>query len=66
VASGLLFPASLAFSLDGKTLYVSNLTLFLPFAGASPAVDSAWTLRAKHYTVSQISTAIPQINPNRD
>src|SRR5215467_1359057 len=33
VASGLLFPASLAFSLDGKKLYVSNLTLFLPFAG---------------------------------
>jgi sugar lactone lactonase YvrE len=66
VASGLLFPASLAFSLDGKTLYVSNLTLFLPFAGALPAVDSAWTLQAKHYTVSQISTVIPQINPNRD
>src|SRR5262249_3809672 len=30
---GFLFPASLAFSLDRKTLYVSNLTLFLPFAG---------------------------------
>jgi sugar lactone lactonase YvrE len=27
VARGLLFPASLAFGLDGKTLYVSNLTL---------------------------------------
>src|SRR3984893_18717203 len=32
VVRGLLFPASPAFSLDGKTLYVSNLTLFLPFA----------------------------------
>ena len=39
VARGLLFPASLAFALDGKTLYVSNLTLFLPFAGAQAAVD---------------------------
>lgn len=66
VASGLLFPASLAFSLDGKMLYVSNLTLFLPFAGALPAVDSAWTLEAKHYTVSAIPAVIPQLNPNRD
>ena len=66
VASGLLFPASLAFSLDGKTLYVSNLTLFLPFAGALPAVDSAWTLQAKHYTVSAIPAVIPPLNANRD
>lgn len=66
VASGLLFPASLAFSLDGKKLYVSNLTLFLPFAGALPAVDSAWTLLAKHYTVSQIPAVIPPLDPSRD
>jgi sugar lactone lactonase YvrE len=56
---GLLFPASLAFSLDGKTLYVSNLTLFLPFAGAEPAIDSAWTLEVKRYTVAKISAEIP-------
>jgi sugar lactone lactonase YvrE len=66
VASGLLFPASLAFSLDGKTLYVSNTALFLPFAGALPAVDSAWTLQVKHYTVSAIPAVIPPLNPNRD
>jgi len=66
VASGLLFPASLAFSLDGKTLYVSNLTLFLPFAGALAAVDSAWTLMAKHYTVSAIPAVIPKLNPDRN
>ena len=66
VASGLLFPASLAFSLDGKKLYVSNLTLFLPFAGALPAVDSAWTLQAQHFTVSAIPAVIPPLNPNRD
>lgn len=59
VARGLMFPASLAFSLDGKKLYVSNLTLFLPFAGALPAIDSAWTLQAKHYTVSEIRAVIP-------
>jgi sugar lactone lactonase YvrE len=59
VARGLLFPASLAFSRDGRSLYVSNLTLFLPFAGALAAVDSAWTLQAKHYTVSVIPAFIP-------
>jgi sugar lactone lactonase YvrE len=65
VAHGFLFPASLAFSRDGKKLYVSNLALFLPFAGAQPAVDSAWTLQAKHYTVSVISTDIPPLKPNQ-
>jgi sugar lactone lactonase YvrE len=61
VVRGLLFPASLAFGLDGKTLYVSNLTLYLPFAGAQAAVDSAWTLQAKHYTVSKLRAEIPPL-----
>ena len=59
IAQGFLFPASLAFSNDGSTLYVSNLTLFLPYAGAEPAIDSAWTLQVKGYTVSKISAVIP-------
>ena len=59
IVRGLLFPASLAFSRDRKTLYVSNLTLFLPYAGARAAVDSAWTLQAKHYTVSKMRAVIP-------
>jgi len=61
IAKGLLFPASLAFSRDGKTLYVSNLTLFLPFAGAQKAIDSAWTLQVKGYTVSSLPATIPPI-----
>jgi len=61
IVRGLLFPASLAFSRDRKTLYVSNLTLFLPYAGARAAVDSAWTLQAKHYTVSKMRAAIPEL-----
>jgi hypothetical protein len=60
----LLFPASLAFSLDRRTLYVSNLTLFLPYAGAEPAVDSQWALEARHYTVEQIQVEIPPIPGN--
>jgi sugar lactone lactonase YvrE len=59
IARGFLFPASLAFSQDGSTLYVSNLTLFLPYAGARPAIDSAWTLQVKGYTVSKLPAKIP-------
>ena len=62
VARGLLFPASPAFSLDGKTLYVSNLTLYLPYAGAQAAVDSAWTLQVERYTVSKIAAVIPPLD----
>jgi sugar lactone lactonase YvrE len=59
IAQGLLFPASPAFSKDKSTLYVSNLTLYLPYAGAEPAIDSAWTLQVKGYTVSQLPAVIP-------
>jgi sugar lactone lactonase YvrE len=65
IVRGLLFPASLAFSKDRKTLYVSNLTLFLPYAGARAAIDSAWTLQVKRYTVSRIPAKIPPF-PDRD
>ena len=56
---GLLFPASLAFSNDRSTLYVSNLTLFLPNAGAQKAIDSAWTLEVSGSTVSKLHAKIP-------
>ena len=59
IAQGLLFPASPAFSKDKSTLYVSNLTLYLPYAGADLAIDSAWTLQVKGYTVSALPAAIP-------
>ena len=52
---GLLFPASDAFSPDGRFLYVTNLALNLPFAGApSIAVDSGWTLQVKQFNVARI------------
>jgi sugar lactone lactonase YvrE len=64
IVSGLLFPASLAFSPDGQWLYVTNLTLFLPYAGANPAIDSAWTLQVNGYTVSRLRAKIPPISGN--
>ena len=65
IVRGLLFPASLAFSHDRSTLYVSNLTLFLPYAGAEAAIDSPWTLEVQGYTVSQLPAKIPPL-PDRD
>jgi sugar lactone lactonase YvrE len=59
VPQGLLFPASPAFSLDGRTLYVSNLALDLRLAtgsAASQTIDSQWTDLVRSYTVSKIST----------
>jgi sugar lactone lactonase YvrE len=61
IVRGLLFPASLAFSPDGQWLYVTNLTLNLPFAGANAAIDSAWTLQVQGYTVSKLRAKIPPI-----
>lgn len=62
VAQGLLFPASPAFSLDGKTLYVTDLELYLPFAGAPfPAIDSPYTLQVQHFTVSKLQAVIPPL-----
>ncbi len=65
IPHGFLFPASLAFSNDGSTLYVSNLELFLQYAGApEPAIDSAWTLQVKGYTVSKVPAVIPRFPTN--
>jgi sugar lactone lactonase YvrE len=59
---GLLFPASPAFSADGQFLYVSNIALYLPFAGVpEPAIDSPWTLQVKRYTIAKIRTEIPAL-----
>ena len=55
---GLLFPASVAFSPDKKKLYVTNLALYLPFAGVPAiAVDSGWTLQVKRYNIGVIETS---------
>jgi hypothetical protein len=56
------FPASPAFSPDEKFVYVSNLALFLPFAGVpEPAIDSPWTLEVRHYTIVKIRAEIPPL-----
>jgi sugar lactone lactonase YvrE len=59
IPQGLLFPASPAFSPDGRTLYVSNLALDLRLAtgsAASQTLDSQWTDQVQRYTVSTLKT----------
>ena len=64
---GLLFPASPAFSPDGKFIYTSNLALYLPFSGApEPAIDSPWTLDVKHYPIAKIRAVIPPLSDQDD
>ncbi|HXP31511.1 MAG TPA: SMP-30/gluconolactonase/LRE family protein [Stellaceae bacterium] len=64
---GLLFPASPAFSPDGKYIYTSNFGLYLPYAGVpETAVDSPWTLKVKHYTIAKIRAEIPPLGDNDD
>lgn len=63
VPRGLLFPASPAFSADGRWLYVTNLALDLRLFGLPEAVDSQWCAQVKHYTVSRIRARIPPVGP---
>jgi hypothetical protein len=45
----LLFPASVEFSPDKSRLYITNLALYLCFAGVPTiAVDSGWTRQVQH------------------
>lgn len=61
VPQGLLFPASPAFSLDGKWLYVSNLALDVrvPGLGLTQAIDSQWAQQVKRYTIARLRAKIP-------
>src|SRR5262249_20223404 len=59
IVQGFLFPASPAFSRDGQTLYVSNLTLFLPCAAAQAGCAWVWAPQVKGYTVPSLKEKPP-------
>ncbi len=65
---GLLFPASPAFSPDGKVLYVTNLALDLRVFNLPQAVDSQWCAQVTHFTVSRMRTnfRLPGANGHHD
>jgi sugar lactone lactonase YvrE len=51
---GLLFPASPAFSPDGKSLWVTNLELDLRTLQISQAVDSGWAAEVTRHSIAKI------------
>jgi sugar lactone lactonase YvrE len=51
---GLLFPASPAFSPDGKSLWVTNLELDLRTLGISQAVDSQWAAEVTQHSIAKL------------
>ena len=61
---GLLFPTSPAFSRDGEYIYTTNFAVYLPYAGAEAAIDSAWTLQVNHFTVSRLRAEVPPLGPD--
>jgi sugar lactone lactonase YvrE len=69
LTQGLLFPASPAFSPDGKTLYVTNLELDLRTLGPNNSgpqtVDSQWAAEVKQHSIAKLSvpTTFPFFGP---
>jgi DNA-binding beta-propeller fold protein YncE len=62
VPQGLFFPASPAFSADGRFLIVSNLALDLRFAAGAQSIVSDYADEVKTYTISRIRAEIPRID----
>ena len=65
VTSGLLFPASPAFSKDGQSLFVTNLELDLRDIGLTQSVDSQWAAKVKQHSIAKLEAQIPQQSGNQ-
>ena len=70
VTNGLLFPASPAFSPDGKWLYVTNLELDLRTLGPNnmggpQAVDSQWAAEVTQHSIARLTAKIPPIQSSQ-
>jgi len=63
---GLLFPASLSFSNDGRFLYITNLALDLRVFGLPQAVDSQWCAQVRHFTVSRMRARFQSLESDDD
>ena len=59
VTSGMLFPASPAFSKDGTSLFVTNLELDLTSIGLTQSVDSQWAAQVKRHSIAKLPARIP-------
>jgi DNA-binding beta-propeller fold protein YncE len=65
VTNGLLFPASPAFSPDGKWLYVTNLELDLRTIGVTQSVDSEWAAQVTQHSIARLGARIPPIQSSQ-
>ena len=69
MTNGLLFPASPAFSPDGKWLYVTNLEFDLRTLGPNntgpQAVDSQWTTQVTQHSIARLGARIPPIQSSQ-
>jgi sugar lactone lactonase YvrE len=54
ITQGLLFPASPAFSKDGKSLFVTNLELDLRAIGGPQTVDSQWAALVQRHSIAKL------------
>jgi sugar lactone lactonase YvrE len=59
--SGLLFPASPAFSKDGHWLFVTNLELDLRTIGGPQTVDSQWAAKVERHSIAKLGVRIPPV-----
>jgi sugar lactone lactonase YvrE len=66
VTQGLLFPASPAFSKDGKWLFVSNLELDLRTIGIPQSVDSQWAAQVQRHSIARLRARIPPFPDDDD
>jgi sugar lactone lactonase YvrE len=66
VTSGLLFPASPAFSKDGQSLFVTNLELDLRILGFTQSVDSQWAAKVKQHSIAKLEAQIAQQGGNQN
>jgi len=62
ITRGLLFPASPAFSKDGKWLLVTNLELDLTSIGITQSVDSQWAAQVKRHSIAKLRARIPPVS----
>jgi DNA-binding beta-propeller fold protein YncE len=63
---GLLFPASISFSNDGRFAYITNLALDLRVFGLPQAVDSQWSAQVTHFTVSRMRARFDTLGGNNN
>jgi sugar lactone lactonase YvrE len=63
---GLLFPASISFSNDGKLVYITNLALDLRVFGLPQAVDSQACAQVRHFTVSRMRARFHALGSDGD